>query len=276
MIEEKAYAKVNLALEVGETNEFGYHEVKNVMVPINLYDTLIFDKIDSNIILLDNTNIPYDKNLAYKAAKLFIETYNIGSGVIINLVKNIPSEAGLAGGSSDAAATLRGLNKLFNVGASLEELAKLGAKLGADVPYCVYSKACLCTGIGEKVEVLDVDYPKWDILLVKPPFGCSTKEIYSLYEYKKNPKHSVKKVINALKESDIDELNKSIFNDLETPAFKACPNLKVVKEKFGDKSNVMMSGSGSTFFEISTDVLYLEEIKKNFSIYYDTYLIKLL
>ncbi len=276
MIEEKAYAKVNLALEVGNTNEEGYHLVKNVMVPIDLSDTLTFDRIDSSIILLDNTNIPYEKNLVYKAAKLFIDTYKINSGVIINLVKNIPSEAGLAGGSSDAAATLRGLNKLFNVNASLEELANLGAKLGADVPYSVYSKACLCTGFGEKIKVLDIDYPKWDILLVKPPLGCSTKEIYQAYEYKKNNKHSVNKVIDALKENDLDKLNSSIFNDLEAPAFKVCPELIEVKNRFGQNSSVMMSGSGSTFFEISTDVAALEEIKAKFSAYYDTYLIKLL
>ena len=163
MIEEKAYAKVNLALEVGDTNEDGYHLVKNVMVPIDLYDTLTFERLDSSIILLDNTNIPYEKNLVYKAAKLFLDTYKINSGVIINLVKNIPSEAGLAGGSSDAACALRGLNKLFNVNASLEELANLGAKLGADVPYPVYSNDCPWTRVGVKVEELDKNYPTWDI-----------------------------------------------------------------------------------------------------------------
>lgn len=276
MVLEKAYAKVNLALEVGETNEKGYHLVKNVMVPIDLYDTLTFDLLDSSIILLDNTNIPYEKNLVYKACKLFLDTYKIDSGVIINLVKNIPSEAGLAGGSSDAAATLRGLNKLFNVNASLEELANLGAKLGADVPYCIYSQASLCTGIGEIVEVLDVNYPKWDILLVKPPFGCSTKEIYSTYEYNKDNKHNVNDVIKYLKEGNLDKLNSSIFNDLEPAAFKVCPNLLDIKKKFNETSSVMMSGSGSTFFLISTNLSYLEEMKTKFSLYYDTYLTKLL
>ncbi len=276
MIEEKAYAKVNLALEVGEVNENNYHLVKNIMVPIDLYDTLTFERIDSGIIVLDNTNIPLEKNLVYKAAKLFMETYKIDSGVIINLVKKIPSEAGLAGGSSDAAATLRGLNTLFKTKKSLDELANLSAKLGADCPYCVYSCASLCTGVGDLVEKIEANYTKWNILLVKPPYGCSTREIYANYKIKENCKNRTDNVIKALKENDLVLLNKSIFNDLEEAALTVCPPLEKVRSSFGENSCVLMSGSGSTFFEISDNYDYLKYKLEHFSPYYDTYLIKLL
>ena len=276
MINELAYAKVNLALEVNETNKDNYHLVRNVMVPIDLYDSISVEKIDSNILLIDNSNIEVESNLVYKAAKLFIDTYKIKSGVLINLEKHIPSEAGLAGGSSDAAATLRALNRLFETNKTLDELATLGAKLGADVPYCVYQRASLCTNLGEKVELLITNYPKWNILLVKPPFGCSTKEIYSHYVKKNHDIDKVEKVIEALQEADLEKLNKYKFNDLEETAINLNSKLLKVKLSFGVESFCMMSGSGSTFFEISQDLDYLKNKQKQLSLYYNTYLTKLL
>jgi 4-diphosphocytidyl-2-C-methyl-D-erythritol kinase len=277
MVSEYAYAKVNLALYVGDTLPTGYHEVKNIMVPVDLYDSLTFEVLNKEIILLDNTKIDVEKNLVYKAAKLFIDTYNIKSGVLINLDKKIPSEAGLAGGSSDAAATLRGLNRLFNLDKTLDELAQLGAQLGSDVPYCVYQKACLCVGTGTECKLLDVSYDKWPILLVKPPFGCSTKDIYKTFDPNKESLESrIDKVIEALKENDLEKLNQNMFNDLETPAFEIVKELKKIKSIMSESVHTMMSGSGSTLFSISKDVEVLEELKKKLSKYNFVCLTKLL
>ncbi|MCR5786848.1 MAG: 4-(cytidine 5'-diphospho)-2-C-methyl-D-erythritol kinase [Acholeplasmatales bacterium] len=261
MIRENAYAKINLALDVSETLVEGYHNVKNVMVPIELCDRLTFEHNESDIVLLDNTPIKMTDNLIYKAAKLFLDTYKIKKGVLITLEKNIPSEAGLAGGSADAAATLRGLNMLFEVNASLDELAKLSASLGSDIPYCVYDKPALCTGRGTEIELLDTLYPHWDILLVKPPFGCSTKDIYQ--NYSKIDNNQDKKLLNifkALKTGDFNLLVTNIFNDLEHTAYELKPELKEIRDDLAKSSFTMMSGSGSTLVVFSKKKEVLDKL----------------
>ena len=277
MIEEKAYAKLNLVLEVYKENEEGFHDLKTIMVPIDLYDSLTFDQIDDGIILLDNSNLAYDENIVYKAAKLFLETYNIKKGVLITLEKNIPTQAGLAGGSSDAAATLRGLNKLFNLNLSLEELATLSERLGSDVAYCLYSRPALCTGRGTNVKLLDFDIPKWSVLLLKPPFGCSTKEIYKNYEAPEKKKTArINHVLEGLKEDNLELVNKNMFNDLESSAFKLNSSLSKLSESLNQVSKTLMSGSGSTLFILSKDLDFLKDIELKHTKYLRTILTKLL
>ncbi len=277
MIEEKAYAKLNLALEVYKENEEGFHDLKTIMVPIDLFDLLTFNQIDEGIILLDNSNIAYEENIVYKAAKLFLETYNIKKGVLITLEKNIPSEAGLAGGSSDAAATLRGLNRLFNLNISLDELASLSERLGSDVPYCIYSRPAICTGRGTNVKLLDFEIPKWSVLLLKPPFGCSTKEIYKNYEAPLKKKTArINHVLEGLKEDNIELVNKNMFNDLETSAFKLNSSLLKLSESLNQVSKTLMSGSGSTLFILSKDADFLKDIESKHTKYLRTILTKLL
>lgn len=277
MIEEKAYAKLNLVLEVYKENEEGFHDLKTIMVPIDLYDSLTFDQIDDGIILLDNSNLAYDENIVYKAAKLFLETYNIKKGVLITLEKNIPTQAGLAGGSSDAAATLRGLNKLFNLNISLEELATLSERLGSDVAYCLYSRPALCTGRGTNVKLLDFDIPKWSVLLLKPPFGCSTKEIYKNYEAPEKKKTArINHVLEGLKEDNLELVNKNMFNDLESSAFKLNSSLSKLSESLNQVSKTLMSGSGSTLFILSKDLDFLKDIELKHTKYLRTILTKLL
>ena len=277
MIIEKAYAKVNLALEVGQENKDGYHDVNNIMVPVDLFDILTFEEINSDVILLDNTNIKSTDNIIYKAAKLFLQTYKINKGVLITLEKNIPQEAGLAGGSADAAATFRGLTKLFNLDIPLDELAQLSISLGSDIAYCIYDKAALCTGRGTKVKLINANYPKWNILLVKPPFGCSTKEIYKKYKKdEENKKKKLNNVIKALETGDLALLQENSFNELEAPAFKLYPELEKLRLDYSSKTYCMMSGSGSTLFMISDDLELLTKIKENSSKYINLYLTKLL
>ncbi len=264
MIKEYAYAKINLTLEVKEKREDNFHEAKTIMTPINLYDVLTFKKISEGIKIIEEK--PIKNNFVYIAAKLFFDTYNIRDGVEITLLKHIPICAGLAGGSSDAAATLRGLNRLFNLNKSLEELALLSEALGTDMPYCVYQKTAICTGRGEKVEVLNIKVPKIPILLIKPYFGLSTKDVFKDYKYNAvNRDNNFTNVINGLINNDVNMLNENIFNDL----FISSKNISLKYGEFCDKINdkgylFHQSGSGPTIYILGATKKDLELIRKDF------------
>jgi 4-diphosphocytidyl-2C-methyl-D-erythritol kinase len=276
MIRENAYAKINLALDVSETLVEGFHSVKNLMVPLEFCDKLTLEKNDSDIVLLDNTQIKMTDNLIYKAAKLFIETYKIKSGVLITLEKNIPEEAGLAGGSADAAATLRGLNLLFETNLELNELAPLAEKLGSDVPYCLYNAPAMCTGRGTDIELVNALYPHWDVLLVKPPFGCSTKEIYQNYKkIEQNQDEKLLKIFKALKTGDFNLLMTNIFNDLEHTAYALKPELKEIADKIAKTSFTMMTGSGSTLVVFSKKREVLDALCQSLPDYFTKIITKL-
>ncbi len=273
MIEEKAYAKVNLTLEVGDTNSEGFHDIKTIMVPVDLYDTLTFERINEGIILLDNSDINPEDNIVYKAATLMFEKYNLKGGVLITLKKSIPQEAGLAGGSSDCAACLRGINKLFELDLTLAELAEISTSLGSDIAYCIYSKPSFCQGRGTDVELLDLDMPEWYVLLIKPPFGCSTKEIYQRYEVS-NIDHvkNHENVTKSIKTRNIELFYENIFNDLEKPAFMLNSKLKKLSDSINFKKKALMSGSGSTIYVVSQNKEELETIRKENSKYF-TYIL---
>ena len=254
MIEERAYAKINIAMEVNETMSDGYHQVKTIMVPINLYDVLTFEKSENDIVLLDNTDIKKEDNLVYKAAKLFLETYKIEGGVLISLIKNIPSGAGLGGGSADAAACLRGLNQLFELNKPLDELGQLAVSLGADVPFCVYSKPAICTGTGINVELLNIDVPKWGVFLIKPPFGLSTKEVYAKYHYvEADHEENFKNILKGFETNSLKMVIENQFNDLENPAVRVDKSLKNLLTNLKAEANAMMTGSGSCIFVLCKD-----------------------
>lgn len=247
MIIEKAYAKINVALEVKNKID-GYHMVNNIMIPIDLYDELTLTK-DNNIYVL-NDNI--EDNICIKAAKLFINEFNISGGVCIKLNKNIPMAAGLAGGSSDAAAVLKGLNKLYNVNASSEILKNLAARLGSDVPFFIESKAALCTNRGEIINPLNIDIPSINILLIKPSLGLSTKEVYQNYKYlMEDKKVKLDNIVKALKDNNITLLKENIFNDLSISALSLNKHLKEIYDAIKSKDiDVYISGSGPTMYLI--------------------------
>ena len=170
----KCPAKINLTLEVVNKREDGFHELETIMVPINLYDILYFEENNSNeMILLDNT---IEDNSILKAAKLFQQTYKT-KGATIKLKKRIPLEAGLAGGSADSSATLRGLNRLFKLNIPLKELESLAAKLGSDNVFCLYNHAAICRGRGELLEFINDDF-RFNVTVIKPSFGILTKEAF--------------------------------------------------------------------------------------------------
>ena len=260
MIKEKAYAKLNLSLEVIGKREDGFHELETIMVPINLYDVLYFEENNSNeMILLDNT---IEDNSILKAAKLFQETYKT-KGATIRLKKRIPLEAGLAGGSADSSATLRGLNRLFNLNIPLKELESLAAKLGSDNVFCLYNHAAICRGRGELLEFINDDF-RFNVTVIKPSFGILTKEAFKNLAFK--DKRDCKNILESLKSQDYKMLNNNIYNDLYDSAIKIKPELlELVNFIKGYGYKVHMSGSGPTLFVFDFKYKVKKELKKSFN-----------
>ena len=269
----KAYAKINIALDVVGKREDGYHLLKMIMQTVDLYDVIEIIKTSSNDIKLI-CNKPYvptdERNLAYKAANLFKQTYNINEGVSINLIKNIPVSAGMAGGSTDAAAVLKLMNRLFNINATDEELRILGLKLGADVPYCINGGTALCEGIGEKITQLK-PFKNKIVVIVKPPFGVSTKDVYKSFDLSKVIYHPrVDEIIKAMNNDDIHFVANNMKNLLENVTLRKHRVISNIKEEFRslDAIGTMMSGSGPTVFALFDDMLKAQkcydEMKKKY------------
>lgn len=254
----KAHAKINISLDVIGKRDDGYHILSMIMQNVELYDEVEIKKIKEGIIITCNKSfIPTDeRNLAYKAARLFLDTYDIKSGVSINIIKNIPVAAGLAGGSADCAAVLRILNDMLNVNASEEELMELGATLGADVPYCIKGGTALCEGIGEKITPIK-SFKNHIVLLVKPPFGVSTKDVYKAFDLSKVKIHpNTSKLIEKINEDDLYYVSANMKNLLENVTIRKHKVLYKLKEYLIKNGAVgsMMSGSGPTVFAFFDDM----------------------
>lgn len=249
----KAPAKINLSLDVLYKRPDGYHEVKMVMTTIDLADRIELIPLpgeDVIRIVSQNRFVPDDcRNLAYQAAKLLKETFSIREGVAISITKHIPVAAGLAGGSSDAAATLRGLNKLWRLGLTTRELAELGATIGSDVAFCVYGGTAVATGRGEIITPIPSPPPCW-VVLAKPPIGVSTAEVYRNLELEHVVHPDVDAMVEAIKRKDYAAICRSVGNVLEEVTLKKYPEVAHIKEqmkRFGADA-VLMSGSGPTVF----------------------------
>lgn len=254
----RAMAKINLGLDVTGVREDGYHEVKMIMQSIYLYDR-IFLKITKKPEIAVSTNLSYlpgnENNLAYKAAKLLIDEFEIRFGVKIEIQKYIPVAAGMAGGSTDAAAVLFGMNKLLKLGLSKEELMARGVKLGADVPYCIMRGTALAEGIGEELTALPA-MPPCTILIAKPPVAVSTKFVYDNLILDEQTVHPViDGLIGDLKKRDLAALAGHMGNLLETVTIKEYPVIDTIKQTMQKNGalGAMMSGSGPTVFGIFSD-----------------------
>ncbi|MGL5649047.1 MAG: 4-(cytidine 5'-diphospho)-2-C-methyl-D-erythritol kinase [Clostridium sp.] len=263
----KAHAKINISLDIVGKKENGYHLLRMIMQSIDLYDDIIVDRAKRGINI--SCNKPYvpndERNLAYKAAKLFMETYKINSGVNIMIRKNIPVCAGLAGGSTDGAAVLKLMNKLFNVNASDEELMKLGVKLGADVPYCIKGGTALCEGIGEEVTELK-GFKDKILVLVKPSFGVSTKAVYEEFDIKRAIFHpKTEELIKAMEKDDLRFVSRNMKNLLENVTLRKHNEIIKIKESMIRMGSIgaMMSGSGPTVFAFFDDMLKAQYCYEN-------------
>lgn len=254
----RAYAKINLGLDVLCRREDGYHDVKMIMQTIQMYDMLEMEKSEKPGIHL-TTNLSYipvnENNLVYKAAKLLMDQYGVEEGITINLNKFIPVAAGMAGGSSDAAATLVGVNKMFQLGLTRQQLMELGVKIGADVPYCVMRGTALAEGIGEKLTVLP-PMPPCYVLIGKPGISVSTKFVYTNLNLGPDTHHpDIDGMIQALEKGDLYGITDRMENVLEKVTIPEYPVIETIKNhmKAHGAVNAMMSGSGPTVFGIFDD-----------------------
>lgn len=268
----KAYGKINISLDVVGKREDGYHLLKMIMQNVDLYDSLSFQKCNKGInISCNKPYIPTDeKNLVYKATQLFMDTYDIHEGINIYLKKNIPVAAGMAGGSADAAAVFKALTKIFNIDVDDDELMKLGVRIGADVPYCIIGGTALCEGIGEIITPL-TPFKNQILVLVKPNFGVSTKEVFKNLDVSKIFKHpDTGAIIKAMEENKLEDVCNGMRNLLENVTLRKYPVLKRIKEdmiKMG-AMGAMMSGSGPTIFAFFDDMLKAQRCYDKFKIQY--------
>lgn len=254
----KALAKINLGLDVIRRREDGYHEVKMIMQTIQLYDRIVMRKRREPKIQV-KTNLFYlpenENNLVYKAAKLLIEEFKIQQGVQIDLQKFIPVAAGMAGGSSDAAAVLYGMNRMFHLELSLEELMERGMKIGADVPYCLMRGTALAEGIGEQLTKLS-PVPQCKILIAKPAISVSTKFVYENLKLDENTVHpDIDLLIQDIETKNLADMAAHMGNVLESVTIPNYPVIAQIKEQMikDGALNAMMSGSGPTVFGIFDD-----------------------
>lgn len=262
MVTFKAFAKINIALDIAGLRDDGYHIVDMIMQDIDLFDILSFEKIEDAkgevIISLINPDpegiIPLDdRNLITKAIKRMQKEFDLSDSVHVTLDKRIPAAAGMAGGSTDCAAAIKAVNELFNLNLSLDEMQNIGVKLGADVPYCLMGNTARAEGIGEILTKIapmpdDIYY-----LIVKPRAGVSTKETYEAYDDQKSVEHpDIEKLIKAIENSDLEEIKNNMGNVLEKVTVNKVPVITDI-EKLMNENNAlisMMTGSGPTVFGI--------------------------
>lgn len=261
---KRAYGKLNLSLDIVGKCEDGYHLVCMVMQTVDLYDELTIQKTDKPGIQLttDRPDLPTNEdNLIYKATKLLFDEFQIKGGVSIHLKKQIPIAAGMAGGSADCAATLLGINTLFDLKLTEQDLQKRAVTMGADIPYCIMGGTALSEGIGEVLTPIS-PVPDCHVLLVKPNIDISTKWVYQTLRWNTLTSHpDTKKMLSALEAQSLSEVSATMENVLETVTIPAYPVIASIKEKLLSLGaiNAMMSGSGPTVFGIFQDAAQMEK-----------------
>ena len=258
----RAYAKVNLALDVVRKREDGYHELDMIMAPITLHDLIYIDKIDQGIQITSNTyKMPTDeRNIMYQVAERLIKRYQIPRGIKIHIYTHPPTQAGLAGGSADGAAVLKAMNQMFHLGLTLEELAAIGKEVGADIPFCIYEQIALVRGIGEKLEFINNHF-HCHLLLVIPKKGVSTKKSFEMLDLKTAVHPQIIQMKEGIETDDYDQVINSLGNTLEAPSIEMVPEIQQIKDemmKIGF-DGALMSGSGSCVFGLTRDERILEK-----------------
>lgn len=267
-IVQKAYGKINLGLDVIRKREDGYHEVRMIMQTVGLYDLLKMRKTGGDQITM-RCNLPFlpvdERNLVYRAVKLMKEKYGLKCGIEIDLQKKIPVAAGMAGGSTDCAAALRGMNKLFHLQLSKEELCEIGVTLGADVPYCIWGGTALSEGIGEKLTKI-APMPDCSILIVKPGISVSTGFVYQNLKLSQLSKHpDIDGMMQCLEEKDLEGICDRLENVLETVTVSEYPVIAKIKNHLMEQGamGALMSGSGPTIFGIFSEKSIAEKVLRS-------------
>lgn len=247
----RAYAKINLALDVVRKREDGYHDLEMVMAPIELHDLIYIEEIDKGIVITSNSyKMPTDeRNIMYKVADILIQRYYINKGVKIHIYKHIPTQAGLAGGSADGAAVLKAMNKMFQLHLSYETLAAIGKEVGADIPFCIYEKLAVVRGIGEKLEFIDSDFDCY-LLLVKPKKGVSTAKSFQSLDIPHAIHPNIEKMKKGIENNHYQQVVQSLGNTLEAPSIAMVKEIEEIKKDMLEYGfdGALMSGSGSCVF----------------------------
>ena len=254
------FAKINIGLDIIGRREDGYHEVKMIMQSVDLKDSMTLTVNDTDIVTIktDSKDIPADdSNIVVKAIKLLKQEYGIKKGITVELKKNIPIAGGMAGGSADAAAALRGMNELFDLKLDNNRLCEFGVKLGADVPYCIMGGTMLSEGIGEVLTPVKAA-PDCYVAIVKPAFSVSTKKVYEAYDGLPCDRiihPDIDGIIDTINEGDLYKMCAYMGNALESVTVNEYPYIAEIKEKLEKKGAIkaMMSGSGPTVFAIFDD-----------------------
>lgn len=250
-ITEKAPAKINLCLDLGDRFDDGYHAIFTIMHTVSLYDEVTVSAADDITIVCETPGVPTDrKNTCYKAAEEFFACTGIKGGAKIEIVKNIPSQAGLAGGSADAAAALRALNGLYGAGLGMSDLANIASKVGSDVPFCVYGGAMLSQNRGEVISALP-RLPGCRVVLVKPPEGVSTAEAYAAYDARGDYRRTGRDwLLHTYMKGDLDAFFASSFNIFEQAVYvPGRARIKEIMRRSGSDC-CLMTGSGSCVFGV--------------------------
>lgn len=259
-MKERAYAKINLCLDVAGRREDGYHDLKMIMVPIDFYDTLEMKPAYETTLSVNRYYIPInEKNTIVKAIEVMKQRYHFDIDFECTLQKHIPTRAGLAGGSADAAAAIRIINRMLRLNMSQQEMIEVGKEVGADVPFCCINQPAYVEGIGDIITPFSCR-ADFDILLVKPKKGVSTKEAFEIIDNTETIHPNCMKMKDALMTSDYQGVIDALGNSLESAAVQLVEDIRTVKQELHDRGfdGVLMSGSGSTVFGITknTDLLY--------------------
>lgn len=252
-MKDRAYAKVNLVLEVVNRLENGYHELNMIMAPLNFYDVVDIEFASVTTIESNAVYLPVDqRNTVIKAIELLRAKYQFQQQFKIKITKHIPTQAGLAGGSSDAASTIRILNKLLRLNMSLQDMLDIGKQVGADVPFCILNQPAVVRGIGEVLQPFELECDFW-LVLVKPRKGVSTKLAFEALEGKDMVGGHVNEMKKALQSDDYPSVIANLFNTLEKPSIAMVPEIADIKDKLLAMGfdGALMSGSGSTVFGIT-------------------------
>lgn len=261
-MKERAYAKINLCLDVKRRRDDGYHDLEMVMVPLGLYDELTISLASCDEITCSDPNIPINEsNTVVKALNLMRKTFGFTEHFRIHIEKNIPMEAGLAGGSADAAALMRAIRKMLSLDISLEQLSMLSKEVGADVPFCIRNTPSLVKGIGEHIEPFEMNCD-FHILLVKPERGVSTRQAFEMLDFTKVAHPDCTIVKQSCMVNNWNTLLHTIGNTLEFSAFQLVPEIKQIKDQLKSLgfSTALMSGSGSTVFALTKEEALIDKV----------------
>ena len=277
----RSFAKINISLNITKKREDGFHEIDSVMLPISLHDSLVVSKLKNatdNYVTVDDFSIgSFSYNLATFSIEKLHSVYHFNDKFRVLIHKVIPIQAGLGGGSSNAACTMKAVNSMLKLGATDEELIELSKPLGCDIPFFIKCKPARVQGVGEILNPINVKN-NYYVLIVKPEAGCSTKEVYALSDTLELKTCNLDNVVKALEEGDDELLEASMYNALQEPAVKMVPQIQTIIDELKGKGlrMVQVTGSGSAIFALSTDKKLLVKVLKELENKYEVEIAKVL